>query len=71
MFRKLFVIFIVLLMLPAFANAWYVNAKTSPLSGQGTINPSGNISYPAGVNSGEFTVTPAAGYTLSRVTLDG
>ena len=71
MFRKLFVILIVLLMVPAFANAWTVNAKTSPLTGQGTISPSGNISYPAGVNSGEFTVTPASGYRVSRVTLDG
>uniref|UniRef100_C6E613 Cytochrome C family protein n=1 Tax=Geobacter sp. (strain M21) TaxID=443144 RepID=C6E613_GEOSM len=71
MFRKLLMILVLLLAMPAFANAWYVNAKTSPTSGAGTITPSGNRTYAAGVNSEEFTVTPAPGYTLSRVTLDG
>ena len=54
-----------------FADAWYVNAKASPLTGAGTITPSGNQSYPTGVDSGEYTVTPAAGKSVSRVTLDG
>ena len=71
MIRKLLLTLTVLFVLPTFANAWYVNAKTSPATGQGTISPSGNQSYPAGSNSGEYTVTPAPGYTVFRVTLDG
>ena len=71
MLRRTFLIVALLFAMPTFANAWYVNAKTSPATGQGTISPSGNQSYPAGANSGEFTVTPAPGYTVSRVTLDG
>lgn len=71
MLRKTFLIVALLFAFPALANAWYVNAKTSPATGLGTISPSGNQSYLAGANSGEFTVTPANGYTVSRVTLDG
>ena len=61
MIRKSLLTLTVLLVLPTFANAWYVNAKTSPATGQGTISPTGNKYYAAGVNSDEYTVTPAAG----------
>ena len=71
MFRKLFVILVVLLMAPAFANAWYVNAKTSPLSGQGTISPSGNITVSGTTGTyQDFNVTAATGYQIARVTVD-
>lgn len=60
-----------LLLLPAIANAWYLNAKSSPSSGQGVVSPVGTLSYPAGANSSEYTVTPAPGYVISRCTLDG
>uniref|UniRef100_C6E3I9 Cytochrome c-552/4 domain-containing protein n=1 Tax=Geobacter sp. (strain M21) TaxID=443144 RepID=C6E3I9_GEOSM len=71
MTKKLLLVFSVLLLLPSFANAWYVNAKASPATGYGTISPSGNKIYATGVNSGEYTVTPANGGVLNRVTLDG
>ncbi|BCS53263.1 cytochrome c3 family protein [Geobacter sp. SVR] len=71
MIRKLFLILAMLLAIPAFANAWYVNSKTSPLTGQGTISPAGTQTYAAGSDSGEYTVSPATGYKISRVTLDG
>ncbi|HEY3307000.1 MAG TPA: hypothetical protein VGJ93_00965 [Desulfuromonadaceae bacterium] len=71
MFKKILIILIILLTLPAIASAWYVNAKTSPVTGQGTISPTGNQTYATGSDSGEYTVTAASGYRLSRVTLDG
>ncbi len=71
MTRKLLLVLSVLMLLPSLANAWYVNAKASPASGYGTISPSGNQTYATGVNSGEYTVTPAIGRVLNRVTLDG
>lgn len=71
MYKKMLMILVLLLAVPAIANAWYVSAKTSPATGAGTIAPSGSRTYAAGVDSEEFTVTPAPGYTLSRVTLDG
>ncbi|HEY3306996.1 MAG TPA: multiheme c-type cytochrome [Desulfuromonadaceae bacterium] len=71
MFRKSILTLIMLFTFPAFASAWYVNAKTSPVSGQGTILPAGNQTYASGVNSGEYTVAPATDYKVSRVTLDG
>lgn len=71
MIRKIVLSLFLLLLFPVCANAWYVNSKTSPASGQGTISPAGNKSYPAGANSGEYTVTPAPGYGVSRVALDG
>ncbi|BCS53265.1 hypothetical protein [Geobacter sp. SVR] len=70
MFKKSLMVMTTLLALPAFANAWSVNAKTST-TGQGTITPSGTQTYVAGQDSGEYAVSPAVGYTISRVTLDG
>ena len=71
MFKRYLMVLSMLLALPAFANAWYVNAKTSPTSGSGTISPAGNTTYAAGANSGVYTITPAAGKKISRVTIDG
>ncbi|HEY3307002.1 MAG TPA: hypothetical protein VGJ93_00975 [Desulfuromonadaceae bacterium] len=71
MSKKIVIILVILLTLPAIASAWYVNAKTSPVIGQGTISPTGNQTYATGADSGEYTVTAASGYHLSRVTLDG
>ena len=71
MFRKTLMTLTVLFVLPAFAHAWIVNSKSSPLTGQGTISPAGNRTYSAGANSQEYSVVPAAGFKLSRVTLDG
>lgn len=71
MFNKLLIILTLFLTLPTVANAWYVNAKASPATNKGTINPVGTQNYAAGINSGEYTVTPAAGCKVSRVTLDG
>ena len=71
MIRKLLITLAVLFLLPAFANAWYLNAKTSPSTGAGTIAPAGTQTYAAGSNSAEYAAVAAAGYTLSRVTLDG
>ncbi|HEY3306994.1 MAG TPA: hypothetical protein VGJ93_00935 [Desulfuromonadaceae bacterium] len=70
MFRKFIVILTMLFTLPAVASAWYVNSKTST-TGQGTITPAGNQIYATGVNSSEYTIAPAVGYKVSRVTLDG
>ena len=60
-----------LLLAPTFANAWVVNSKTSPATGMGTVSPLGNVTYANGVNSGEYTVTPYAGYAVTKVTVDG
>ena len=68
MLKKILITLTLLFALPAFANAWYVNAKAS---GSGTITPAGNQSYAAGVDSIEYSVAASQGNTLSRVTLDG
>ena len=71
MFRRGLLPLLLLVLIPTFSHAWYVNAKTSPTTGQGTISPTGTKYYAAGVDSGEYTVTPAAGRKISHVTLDG
>ena len=71
MLKRTFLIVALLLALPAFANAWTVNAKTSPTTGLGTISPPGNITYANGVNSAAFTVTPSGTNVVTRVTIDG
>lgn len=70
MLKRYLMVLAALLALPTFANAWYVNAKTSSTS-QGSITPSGTKSYATGVNSDEYAVAPIAGYKISKVTLDG
>lgn len=59
-----------LLTLPVSAQAWFVNAKSS-VTAQGTVSPTGTKSYANGVDSAEYAVAPAAGYKVSRVTIDG
>lgn len=70
MFKRYLMVLTMLLALPAFASAWTLNAKTS-VSGRGSITPAGSKIYPAGSDSDEYAVVPAAGCRLSRVTLDG
>ncbi len=49
-------------------NAWIIiNASTGP---NGTISPSGNGSVLGGTNQ-KFTITPAAGYRVANVVVDG
>lgn len=70
MLKRYFMVLTMLFALPAFANAWTLNAKTAK-TGQGTISPAGNATYGVGVDSAEYTVTPLTGFTVAKVTLDG
>ena len=71
MMKRYLMVLTLLLALPALASAWTVNAKTSPLTGQGTIAPAGNKTYVNGEASGIYTVVAAAGKKIARVTIDG
>ncbi|BCR03998.1 c-type cytochrome [Desulfuromonas versatilis] len=70
MYRQLLTALTLLLVLPSFAQAWFVNAKAA-VSSQGVVSPSGNKYYATGVDSVEYDVVPSAGFAVSRVTVDG
>jgi hypothetical protein len=62
---------VMLLALPAIANAaWQVTSKTSPATA-GIISPTGTKTYADTVTSGVYTVTPNSGYKISKATLGG
>jgi Cytochrome c3 len=71
MLRKVILLCAVICALPTLANAWYITATTSPATGQGTITPPGTTYIASTTSTQDFVVTPAAGYAISRVTLDG
>ena len=72
MLKRLVLLVVLLFVLPGFANAtWYITARTSPTTGQGTITPSGTITMTSNTATQDFVVAPAAYYAVSRVTLDG
>src|SRR5512139_2634878 len=71
MFRRLLLTLIVLVTVPAVANAWYVTGKNMSPAGYGTIDPSGMKSI-SGTSGTSYIAKakPNAGYAVSQVLID-
>ena len=70
MFRRLLMTLVLLVTIPAVANAWYVTGKMSP-AGSGTITPNGmkSVSGTTGTSL-VATAKPGSGYKISQVLID-
>ena len=68
--KRLLLAGIILLSFPVLASAWYVTGSTTPVS-YGTVSPAGQTYVASMTATKDLVVSPAAGFALVKVTLDG